>query len=299
MGNETLSVFNQRARDATIINPKCVREARNSIMPAKKIPVPASVPFPAPNRMIADSTVRFVELAHRNWSGYTLIEGFPGMGLVGTITAKYLVENMDFKEIGHLHSEVFMPIIRIHDGVPVFPSRIYVNDKYKLVVLISEQVIPKPYIPKVARTVVEWILQNGIVRVISLAGIQTGVKNDMRVYAIAANQESKTLFKGLEVEVIEDGITTGITALMLLHLKESNIKAFSMLGNVTFGADYKAAAELIKRLNKLLKLNLKVEPLYAQAKKTEEEIVQQLKRVQETQESEDKMEQGKEPSYYA
>ena len=77
------------------------------------------------------------------------------------------------------------------------------------------------------------------------------------------------------------------------------MQGVSLLGNVTFGADYKAAAELIKRLNKLLKLNLKVEPLYEQAKKTEQEIVSQLKKMQETQEKEDKLEPGKGPSSYA
>ncbi len=243
--------------------------------------------------------VRFVETEHRNWKGYTLIEGFPGTGLVGTIACKYLVENIDFKEVGHLHSELFMPIIRIKSGLPVFPSRIFVNDKLKIVVLVSEQIIPRPFIPRVAQTVVEWILQNGISRVISLAGIQTGNKADMKVYGIAANPGSKDMFKGLDVEMIEDGITTGITAIMLLHLKDCDVQGVSLLGNVTFGADYKAAAELIKRLNKLLKLNLKVEPLYEQAKKTEQEIVSQLKKMQETQEKEDKLEPGKGPSSYA
>ncbi len=246
-----------------------------------------------------EPSVRFVETEHVNKKGYTLIEGFPGTGLVGTIACKYLVENVEFREIGHLHSELFMPIIRIKSGLPVFPSRIFVNDKLKLVVLVSEQVIPRPFIPRVAQTVVEWILQNEMARVISLAGIQTGNKADVKVYGIAANPESKDIFKGLDVEMIEDGITTGVTAIMLLHLKESNVKGVSLLGNVTFGADYKAAAELIKRLNKLLKLNLKVEPLYEQAKKTEQEILAQLKKVQETQEAEDRMEPGKGPSSYA
>ncbi|MEK6821024.1 MAG: PAC2 family protein, partial [archaeon] len=96
-----------------------------------------------------------------------------------------------------------------------------------------------------------------------------------------------------------DGITTGITALMLLHLKQSNVQAISLLGNVTIGADYKAAAELIQRMNKLFKLNLKVEPLYEQAKKTEKEVVEQMRKVQETQEQEDKIDQKNGPSYYA
>ena len=182
----------------------------------------------------------------------------------------------------------------------MYPSRIYVNDAMKLVVLISEQVIPRPYIPKVAQTVVQWILQNGISRVISLAGLETGMRNDMKVYAIAANDKSKEFLKTLEVEVIEDGITTGITALILLHLRDSDVTAFSLLGNATMGADYKAAAELIKRLNKLLKLNLKVDPLYEQAKKTEEEIIKQMKQMQDTQKSEEKLEEKRSgPQYYA
>ncbi len=276
-------------------------------MPSQKKSTKTSESKPIPsawnsnhNSNSHDMTVRFVEVDHRNWSGYTLIEGFPGMGLVGTISAKYLVENLDFKEMGHIHSDVFMPIIRIHEGVPVFPSRIYVSEKYKLIVLISEQVIPKPFVPKVARAVIEWILQNGITRVISLAGIQTDSKGKPSVYGIAANEKSKSIFEGLDVEIIQDGITTGITAIILLHLKDTPVKAVSMLGNVTLGADYKAASELIKRMNKLLKLNLKIEPLLEQAKKTEQEIVSQMKKVQETQEQEDRIDTGgKGPSYYA
>ena len=41
--------------------------------------------------------INFVEKVPINFSGYTLIEGFPGMGLVGTIGAKYLAEKMKFE----------------------------------------------------------------------------------------------------------------------------------------------------------------------------------------------------------
>lgn len=269
-------------------------------MPASKSSSkPVQLSMPTPKATMRDPMIRFVQLESSNWKGYTLIEGFPGMGLAGTIAGKYLVENLKFREVGHLHSDLFMPIIRIHDGVPVFPSRIYVNDSLKLIVLISEQVIPRPYVPRVSQVVTQWILQNEISRVISLAGIQTGQKNDMKVYAIAANEKSKASFKDLDVEMINEGITTGITALILLHLKNSDVVGFSLLGSVSIGADYKAAAELIKRLNKLLKLNLKVEPLYEQAKKTEKEIIEQLKQVQATQQSEEKMDEHHGPQYYA
>jgi uncharacterized protein len=267
-------------------------------MPAKKSAAkkPARIPF---KMMMTDMNIHFVEYERREWEGYTLIEGFPGMGLVGTISAKFLVEHLDFKQIGYIYSDSFMPIIRIHEGLPVHPSRIYVNDKHKLVVLISEQIIPRPFIPQIAHKVVEWIEQNKIKKVISLAGLQTGQKEDMTVYGIAANKESKKYFKGLDIKIIDEGITTGITAVMLLHLKDTKVHAFSILGNVTFGADYKAAAELIKRLNKLLDLKMDVKPLYEKAKKTEEEIVSQMKKVQEAQATQEKIEKDTSPSYYA
>ena len=90
---------------------------------------------------MAKMDIRVVETSQQSLEGYTLVEGFPGMGLVGTIAAKYLVEKLEVKEIGHIHSESFVPIIRIHNGMPVRPSRIFVSEKNKLVILISEQII--------------------------------------------------------------------------------------------------------------------------------------------------------------
>ena len=63
----------------------------------KKTPAPkAAAPKKqtgAPFRMMmADADIHFVEYERREWEGYTLIEGFPGMGLVGTISAKFLTE---------------------------------------------------------------------------------------------------------------------------------------------------------------------------------------------------------------
>ncbi|MBI4043545.1 MAG: proteasome assembly chaperone family protein [Candidatus Diapherotrites archaeon] len=231
----------------------------------------------------------FIESKHKNWKNYTLIEGFPGMGLVGTISAKYLVERLKFREVGHIESDIFTPIIRIHNGLPVYPSRIYANDEKKLVVLISEQLIPNQHVVTVSNAVVDWIKSEGIKRVISLAGIQTSDKGEGKVYGIAANKESKEALKKYSVDVIEDGITTGITALMLLSLRDSPTIAFSLMGSVEIGADYKAASIITKKLNEVLSLNIEVEPLLKEAKKTEEELVKQLKRVQETKESVENM----------
>jgi uncharacterized protein len=230
--------------------------------------------------------IEFVEWNKKNLSGYTLIEGFPGLGLVGTIAAKYLVEKGGFEELGIIESEGFSSIIRVHEGVPVFPSRIYANDKLKLVVLISEQIIPKAMTFRLAKKTVEWIKSKGIKRAISLAGINTGNPKDTAIYGIADSPQAKQLLLQNGIEMIKDGITTGVTALILLELqKEPNIEAMSIMGPVSIGADYKAAAALLEKLNSVLGLNTDVKPLLAEAKQMEKELLAHLEQMKETDET--------------
>ena len=145
--------------------------------------------------------VRFVEKRPLNLKGFTLIEGFPGMGLVGTISAKYLAEKLGFKEAGFVDSAVFVPIIRVHNGLPVHPSRIYVNQKRKLVLLISEQIIPQLFTERLAKAVVGWIKQKKIATVISLSGIRALPSKEGKeiVYGIASDEASKKMLKKFKV----------------------------------------------------------------------------------------------------
>ena len=247
--------------------------------------------------MNKDAEIRFVETAERDLRNYTLIEGFPGMGLVGTIGAKYLVEKLGFDEIGYIDMDVFAPIIRIHEGLPVHPSRIYANEKQKLVVLLSEQIIPRNVTEKLARGIVEWIAEKRIKRVISLAGISLeDSENKDKIYGIAANPKSKEILKKYKIETIRDGITTGVTALILLNLKDSNIEAFSILGNAQLQADYKGAAQLLKKLNEIIGLDISVDPLLKEAKETEKDLLRHLDNMKKTHETVQKLE-GKAPMY--
>jgi len=235
--------------------------------------------------------ISFVEFKKTNLNGYTLIEGFPGMGLVGTIAAKYLVEKLDFDYIGYLDANIFMPIIRIHNGIPVRPARIYANKKRKLAVLIAEQVIAKEYTDLVAKKTVAWIKEKGFREVISLSGVHSSGNEKIElIYGIAANEKSRGLIKKYGLKEISEGITTGITALILLELKSSKINAISILGNVQLSADYKASAEVLKKLNTIAGLKLNVEPLIKEARETEKQLIQQLQKLKDTKDNTEKFE---------
>jgi uncharacterized protein len=251
---------------------------------------------------IDNSTVNFVETKPFDLRGYSLIEGFPGMGLVGTISAKYLTEKLEFKEIGYIESNMFMPIIRVHEGLPVHPSRIYINEKYKLVVMLSEQVVPQFFVDKLARAVVQWIESKKISRIISLAGIKAASEEQQEkntVYGIASDDASKEILRQHNVEIIKEGITSGINALILLELRDKNIDAFSLLGNVDIAADYKASALLIQKLSEIIGFEIDTKPLLKEAKETEQAILEHLEQLKKTGEDVQKLEDSQTPSMYS
>jgi len=239
--------------------------------------------------------IRFVEYEKLNLSGYTLIEGFPGLGLVGTIAVKYLVERQKFEPAGHIETDFFVPIISIKNGKPVFPSRIFINKRKKLVAILSEQIIPKMKVQHVAKAVVDWIEKKGIKKVISLEGIRTkgGMAKTEKIYGIADSEKAKEELKKYNVSIVQDGITTGVTALILLELSQNKkVNSCSLLGNVQIVADYKASAECLKKLNEMLDLNINVEPLYREARETEKALMKQFDGLKQTQESINKLEQS-------
>jgi len=219
--------------------------------------------------------------------GTRSLKAFPEWALL-----EQLRQNILWKSyIGYVDSDIFLPVVRIHEGLPVRPARIYADKKNKVAVLISEQVISKQFTYLVAKKTADWIKEKGISELISLSGVHAA-DNEQKaiIYGIAANEKSKELLKQYKLMEIGEGITTGITALILLELRNSKINAISILGNVQVSADYKASAEVLKKLNEILGLNLNVEPLLEEARETEKQLLSQLQKLKDTKDNSDKFE---------
>jgi len=195
------------------------------------------------------------------------------------------------EQIGYISSPLFLPIIRIHDGVPMHPVRIYASKTHKLAVVLAEQIIDNRMSHVVAKELVEWIKKKGIKRVISTSGIK--IPGGKAIYAFASDNNSKKAIKQAKFELVKDGITSGVTALLMLYLKDNKIEAFCLLGNAKNNADYHAAASIVKAFCKLTGIELDVKPLLAEAKKLEDAIVTHLK----TLESKKETKVGRTPMY--
>src|SRR3989344_4438371 len=72
---------------------------------------------------------------HEKPQGVTLIVGFPGFGLVGTIATKFLLEHLDTEHIGSVESDHLLPLAAIHKSKLIGPLDIFYNKKYNVVVV--------------------------------------------------------------------------------------------------------------------------------------------------------------------
>jgi uncharacterized protein len=244
--------------------------------------------------------INIVEKKPAELKGYTLVEGFPGMGLVGTIAVNYLVEKLGFESYGYIESDFFLPIVRVHHGVPRHPSVIYINNKHKLLVLASEQIIPKSAAQPLARTIVEWARKRGIKRIISLEGIHTPKKGKADiVYGIACSEKAKKELLKYGVKLVDEGITSGVTSMILLELtKYNDVIGYSLLGNVVVLEDYRAAAICLNKLATILNLKIDTKPLLKEAKHLESMLLKQLKQLKEVHENVRKFEERSHPLMY-
>lgn len=244
--------------------------------------------------------IRVVEKRPEKLDGFTLIEGFPGLGLVGTIAVRYLIDKLKFEPYAYIESSFFLPIVRVHDGIPVHPSTIYIDRERKLLALISEQIIPQAAVLPLAKTVVEWASKKGIKRIISIEGIGThSEEKSTAIYGIACSEKAKKELLKYNIKPVGDGITSGVTSMILLELSRQNkIIGYSLLGNVKIAEDYKAAASCLDKLSQILKLNIDTKPLLKEAKKFEQALLKHLKELKEAHENVRKFEESAHPLMY-
>src|SRR3989338_2021362 len=65
----------------------------------------------------------------------TIIEGFPGFGLVGTIASEFLMEHLNTEQIGKILFSDMPAMVAIHENKLVEPLGIFYNQKFNIMIL--------------------------------------------------------------------------------------------------------------------------------------------------------------------
>lgn len=190
-----------------------------------------------------------------------IIEGFPGFGLVGTITTEYLVNHLQMEEIGYMVTDKMQPLVAVHESKLVKPITIYYNKKYNMVIIHS--ITPG--------TGEEWDLGNEVLnlaqkmnasQVLSIEGVMGGA-TAQKVFFHTGSSALAAGLKKAGMEPLKEGIIMGVTAAILAR----NQQNFASLLAETKSQmpDSRAAAEVIKMLDVYLGLKIDPNPLLKQA----------------------------------
>ncbi|MCX6776212.1 MAG: proteasome assembly chaperone family protein [Candidatus Micrarchaeota archaeon] len=209
--------------------------------------------------------VKIIETSEFDLKKPILVEGFPGIGLVGTIASSYLVEKLKMDLLGHITSEKFPPIAAVHNKIPLHPARIYKSQKNNLLVLFSEFIIPLQSIHDLSEKILDWCIEREVKEIISLGGIVLKDQGDV-VFGIASTPKLVEQLEANGIKTIKEGATTGVSGVLLADCYSRKFPAVSLLADSKPEfLDPKAAALVIEALKKLINVKVSTEELVCES----------------------------------
>ena len=215
----------------------------------------------------------------------TIIEGFPGFGLVGTIASEFLIEHLKTEQIGKIVFNEMPAMVAIHENKVVEPLGIFYNKKYNIVMLHAITA-SSGFEWEIAETIAKLAQDLDAKEIISLEGVGSGEGAELttsKVFYYTDKAEKKKKFESIGLEPLKEGIIVGVTGALLLRSEKVPVSCVFAETQSNL-PDSKAAAKVIENLDKYLSLKVDYKPLLEQAEKFEgklKNILTQSQKVQE------------------
>lgn len=198
----------------------------------------------------------------------TIIEGFPGFGLIGTITTEYLIDHLKAEKIGYVWFKDMAPVLAIHNKCPVDPFGVYYSKKYNLVILHALTNV-KGYEWLVVEALKDVCKQLQAKEIISIEGVSGVNEKDGKVYYYTKGSGKKWEKNG--IKSLEEGIVVGVTASLIMKMEKTPLTCLFAEAHSTL-PDSRAAAKIVESLDKYLGLNIDTKPLLKKADEFEKKI---------------------------
>jgi len=196
----------------------------------------------------------------------TIIEGFPGIGFIGSIATEFLVEHLKAEQIGKIEFKEQMPVVAIHNSEVVEPFGIFYSKKFNLVILHAINPVNKIEW-KITDAIEQLVKMLGVKEIISLEGVASPSKESNAFYY---SKKFNKKFDKINVQPLKEGIIMGVTASVILKEKLPSscifVETHSQL------PDSRGAAKIIEILDRYLGLKIDTKPLIQKAEQFEEKL---------------------------
>jgi uncharacterized protein len=200
----------------------------------------------------------------------TIIEGFPGFGLIGTIATEFLLEHLDTEKIGIVEMDEIPAMIAIHQNKVVEPISFHYNKKHNLV-LVHAINVGQNLGWKLAEVIGDLATQLSAKEIISLEGVGSPNAEAGRVFYYSTKNGAVSQKLSTVANPLMEGIIVGVTgALLARNLKTPLVALFAEARNGM--PDSKAAAHIINALDAYTGLKIDPKPLLKQAQVFEKKL---------------------------
>jgi uncharacterized protein len=225
--------------------------------------------------------VKVVIFKKLNLKNPTVMIGFQGVGLVGSLAAGYLTDKLNLKQVGYVETTAIAPVAMIVATEIRFPIRIFADEKENVVLFESELPIPPKHVNEIAGEIVNWAKGMGTKRIVCMEGIGSAKPPKAeKVLGVGNSPDEDGYLKKNKVELLKNGIIVGLSAVILLKAKADKVPAVCLMSEAhSQYPDGKAAATIIKTLNTLHGWNIDTKDLIDKASKFEDKIKSVIKKV--------------------
>ncbi|AHF99601.1 3-isopropylmalate dehydratase [Halostagnicola larsenii XH-48] len=214
----------------------------------------------------------------------TLVEGFPGIGLVGKIATDHLIEELDMRYYASVHCEGLprVGIYREGDRTVRPPVRLYVSEDKNVLALQSDTPISASAVDTVASCLTGWLVDEGV-RPVYLSGRPAEQEGIPQITGVATGDAGDALDEIGVDPPSEDGVISGPTGALINRAAQQDYDALGLIVecNPNF-PDPEAASELLEHaIAPLTDLSIDVDRLIERDEEIQEHREQFAKRMQE------------------
>jgi uncharacterized protein len=215
----------------------------------------------------------------------TIITGFPGLGLVGTIASEFLIEHLGMEKIGKIVLKGTTAMVAVHQQKLVDAVSVYYDRKSNIVV-VHALTSPQKQEWQLAEEINVLAKMLSAKEIICLEGVSGSSKKESQAFYFSTVESKKKQFEAAGLRPLDEGVILGLTAALLSSSPWSVTCIFAETASQL--PDSKAAAALIKALDSYAGLQVDYKPLLVEAQKFEEKLRSILSQGQKAQELSEK-----------
>ena len=216
-----------------------------------------------------------------------LVEGLPGVGLVGKIATDHLIQTLEMEYYGAVHCDGLAQVAVYEQGERTLrpPVRIYADETRDLLALQSDIPVSPSSAPHFADCLVGFFEENNVLP-LCLSGLPQQKEGAAKLYGVGTGVGADRLEALDIVPPAESGLISGPTGALLAEAGEQNLDTVGLIvqANAKFPDPEAARILLVEGIEPLADIEIETDLLVEQAEEIATAREQLAKRMQQADE---------------